>query len=111
MADAASHFGRDDRGARANERIIHSLSGTAVVQNGTTHAIDWLLGAVPRVGFAVLDRPDCRLLAVTRPVAGCAFADRIPAGLVLPVVMSAANDRALLVPDNLGTQLKTDRFE
>src|ERR1700759_4969080 len=111
MAGAAGHLGSDDPRTRTHEWIIQNLPSITVVQDGTPHAIHGLLGAVSGVGFEVLDRPDRRLLAVARPVTSRAFADSIPAGLMLPVVMSTANNRALLVPNNLSAQLETDSFQ
>ena len=47
------------------------------------------------------DAPDRRLLAITRPVALCSLLDGIPAGLMLPVVISARQNELALVPDDL----------
>ena len=45
-ADATSHFGRDQAGARAEKRIIDKLAGPAVVDDRTAHALDRLLRGV-----------------------------------------------------------------
>src|SRR5205814_1853143 len=50
--------------------------------------------------------PEGCLLAAALPVAGFAVAHRVPAGLVLPVIIAAAQSDMLLGPDDLGTQLK-----
>ena len=113
-ADAAGHFGRDQAGARAEKRIIDRLAGPAVVDDRAAHAFDRLLGAVPPALLAlwaaervvVGDLPDCRLRAVTRPVAGLSLAHRVPAGFVLPVIIAAAQGEVLLAPDKLGAQLQ-----
>src|SRR4051812_11419333 len=77
-ADAAGHFGCDQAGARAEERVIDNLPGAAVVDDRAAHALDRLLRAVPpallalRVAERVVvgDLPHRRLGAVTLPVAG-----------------------------------------
>jgi hypothetical protein len=54
-----------------------------------------------RVLIPVGDLPQRRLLAITRPVTLALGADRIPAGFVLPVVIAAAQNQAVLGPDDL----------
>src|SRR5207237_9311781 len=46
-AGPAGHLGGDHARARAEKGIIYRLAGTAVVDDGPTHALDRLLGAVP----------------------------------------------------------------
>src|SRR5438874_12184894 len=113
-ADPAGHLGGDHAGARAEKRVIDRLAGPAVVDDRAAHAFDRLLGAVPPARLAlpaaervvVGDLPDCRLRAVTRPVAGLSLAHRVPAGFVLPVIIAAAQGEVLLAPDKLGAQLQ-----
>src|SRR3954466_6437576 len=49
----------------------------------------------------LLDRPDRRLLPAAVPVALLALAHSVPAGLVLPVIVAAADDQPGLVPNDL----------
>src|SRR5690349_13732644 len=107
VADPAAHFGGDQARAGAEKRIIDRLAGPAVVGDRPAHAFDRLLRAVPRALLAlpiaerivVGDLPERRLLAAALPVAGFAVAHRIPAGLMLPVVIAAAQSEMLLGPD------------
>ena len=73
----------------------------AVVEHRPAHALDRLLRAMN--GFGVLaaarDRPERGLLAVAGPMAFGAH--RVPAGLMLPVIIAAADDQPLLGPDDL----------
>jgi hypothetical protein len=48
------------------------------------------------------DSPDCRLLAVSSPVRTRRSADRIPARLVLPMVVAPAEGEAVFRPNDLG---------
>src|SRR5438046_9466075 len=103
-ADAAGHFGRDQAGARAEKRIVDRLAGAAVVDDRAAHAFDRLLRAVPpallalRVAERVVvgDLPNRRLRTVALPVAGPAVAHGVPAGLVLPMLVAAAEGDVLL---------------
>src|SRR4051794_7084759 len=113
-AEAAGHFGRDQARARAEKRVIDRLAGPAVVDDRAAHAFDRLLGAVPPAVLAlpiaervvVADAPDRRLRAVALPVARPAVAHGVPAGLVLPVIIAAAQREMLLGPDDLSAQLQ-----
>src|SRR5262249_27267660 len=96
-ADPIGHLGGDQARAGAEKRVIDHLAGPAVIGDRAAHALDRLLGAVPptltlSVAKRVIvgDFPDCRLRAVAAPVAGFALAHRIPAGLMLPVVIATA---------------------
>jgi hypothetical protein len=75
----------------------------------TAHALDRLLGAVPPALLAlpitewiiVGNLPYCGLPAVPLPVARLAFAHRIPAVFMAPMIVAAAQREMLLNPDNL----------
>src|SRR5271169_5090233 len=66
-ADAAGHFGCDQARARAEKRVKDQLTGPAVVEDRTAHALDRLLRAVTPAllalsiteGVIVRDLPDC----------------------------------------------------
>src|SRR5205085_8829976 len=113
-ADPAGHFGGDHAGARAEKRVIDRLARPAVVDDRAAHAFDRLLGAVSGTrlalviaeGVVVGDLPDRRLRAVALPVAGLAFAHCVPANLVLPMVIAAAQGEVLLGPHDLCANLK-----
>src|ERR1035438_3179581 len=89
--DSRFFLAGNDRRSRTGEGLIDCLPGARVVDNRTPHAFDGLLRAVDslRVLIAVLDVPECALLSITIPVPRTAH--RIPAGLMLPMVMSAAH--------------------
>src|ERR1700730_8774464 len=114
VADAAGHFGRDQTRAGAEKRVIDCLAGAAVVGDRAAHAFDRLLGAVPPALLAlpvaervvVWEFPGRRLGAVALPMAGLALAHGVPTGLVLPVVITAAQGEVLLDLDDLSAQLQ-----
>src|SRR5438105_3132870 len=114
VTNAAGHLGGDHARARAEKRVIDHLARPAIVGDRAAHAFDRLLGAVPPAVLAlpvaervvVGDLPDRRLRAVALPVAGLARAHRIPAGLVLPMVIAAAQGEVMLRPDDLSAQLQ-----
>src|SRR6185295_12867964 len=114
VAEAAGHLGRDQRRARAEERVVNRLAGPTVVFDRAAHALDRLLGAMPpaRLALPVAERvvvgdlPDRGLPAIALPLAGLALAHRVPAGLVLPVIVASAEGEVLLGPDQLGAQLQ-----
>src|SRR6267378_1452920 len=114
VADAAGHFGGDQTGARAEKRVIDRLAGPAVVDDRASHAFDRLLGTVPpallaRLGaerVVIADFTDRGLRAIALPVAGLARAHCVPAGFVLPVIVSAAQREVLLGPDDLSAKLQ-----
>ena len=94
-------LGGDQRGAGTRERLVHRLARSAGVLHRPPHAPHRLLRAVHRLRVLrpAGDLPQRRLLAVTRPVAGAT--DGIPAGLVLPMVMTMAEHQPVLGPDHL----------
>jgi hypothetical protein len=51
----------------------------------------------------VRDLPQRRLLSVAGPLPGSALADRVPARLMLPVIVTAAEHEVLLGPNDLRT--------
>src|SRR3569623_37418 len=69
------------------------------------------MGPMHRFGILILagDRPKRRLLAITGPVA--LRPDRVPAGLVLPMIIAAADDEPLLSPDDLGADSEPLTFQ
>jgi hypothetical protein len=113
-ADPTGHLGGDQVRAGAEKRVIDYLAGPAVVGDRAAHALDRLLGPVPPTLFTlsvakrviVGDLPDRRLRAVAAPVAGFALAHRVPAGLMLPVVIATAQRKVLFDPDDLSAKLQ-----
>src|ERR1700716_15412 len=81
-----------------------------VVQHRAPHAFDGLLGAVDcfDVLASARDVPKRGLLPVSGPIA--LLAHRIPAGFMLPVIITAADHQSLLDPDDLRAdgEAKTD---
>src|SRR6185369_11233312 len=109
VAGAAGHLGRDQGCARAKKRVVDRLAGPTVVFDRAAHTLDRLLGAMPPALLAlpvaervvVGDLPERGLGTIALPLAGLALAHGIPAGLVLPVVVAAAQREVLLGPYDL----------
>src|SRR6201991_3516849 len=88
--------------ARTAEGLIHGLSGRRVVFDWPAHALDRLLRSVAApIVVARIDIPKCRLLAIPAPARPGCPAHRIPAGLVLPIIVSPAQGKTVLCPDDL----------
>src|SRR4051812_26957905 len=98
MHRASRHLTGDNGGAGPAERLVYSLSRRGIVLDRAPHAFHRLLGAVTvATVFTRIDRPQRGLLAVASPRS---LAPRcIPAGLVLPMVMAAAQRKPILGPD------------
>src|SRR3982074_3938877 len=56
--------------------------------------------------IARVNRPECRLLAVPAPIRPGCPAHRVPAGLMLPMIMAAAEGKPVLGPDDLRAHLE-----
>src|SRR3982074_3382513 len=56
--------------------------------------------------IARVNRPECRLLAVPAPIRPGCPAHRIPARLMLPMIMAAAEGKPVLGPDDLSAHLE-----
>src|ERR1019366_734109 len=69
----------------------------------------FLLGSAK--GVQIRNLPKRRLRSVPAPVRCSPRSDGIPAGLVLPVVITPAQREVLFGPDNLRTNLEARRFE
>src|SRR5262249_17261846 len=97
-ADAPGHDRGGQGRARAEGRGVSPLPRPAVVEDRPAHALDRLLRAVTPglLALAVAERvvvcdgPDRALLAVAGPMPRCSPAYRVPAELVLPVIVAAA---------------------
>ena len=113
-ADPTGHLGGDQARARAEKRVIDRLTGPSVVGDRAAHAFNRFLRPVPPTLLAfpvtkrvvIGDRPDRRLRAVTIPLAALALPHRVPAGLMLPVIIPTAQGEVLLDPDDLRAQLQ-----
>ena len=100
VADALFALGCDERGPAAVEWIADDDARIEVITDGTGHAFDGLLGAVAGALVRGVARaaswihtgnvPDSALGTVAAPSAFASLFDRIPAGLVLPVIVAAA---------------------
>src|SRR4051812_26719041 len=110
VAGPAGHLGRYDRGSGAAERLVDRLPGRGVVLDRALHAGDRLLRPVAEpLVLASVDVPDRRLLAAALPIGGAPH--RVPARLMLPMVMAAREREALLCPDDLAADLEARRRE
>src|ERR1039458_9404161 len=107
QADSAGCLGSDQRRATAEKWVINRLAGIAVVLHRPPHALDRLLSAVR--GFGVLaaagNGPQRGLLAIAGPIA---FGPHgVPAWLMLPMVVAAAEHQLLLGPNDLRSEEHT----
>ena len=90
----------DQRCTAPQERIVDVRTGFGVIEDWAAHNLDWLLGPVAVAAvFAGLNVPYRVLAAVAGPLRGAL--GRIPARLVLPVVVTAAKCEAVLYPNDL----------
>src|SRR4029079_16993026 len=106
------HFSRNDGRAGSAERLVHGLSGRRVVFDRPPLAREGLLRSVAMpVVVTRFDIPKCRLLAVPTPVRPGCSPDRVPTGLVLPMIMAAGKGKPVLGPDNLGAHVEAGRFK
>src|SRR4029077_16231611 len=91
-ANAIAGLGSDQRRAATEERFIHRLARTRIVQHRSPHTFDRLLRRV--LGLSILTgtryAPKRCLLSVARPIA--VLPDCVPTWLMLPVVVSLAHD-------------------
>src|SRR5579884_3959864 len=109
VAAAAAQLGRDHRRPGARERVDDIA---AVVGDRAREQLDRFLGAVA-AGQVRVERhlPDGGLAAVADPAGAGGAAYRVPAGLVAPVVVAAADRQVRLRPDDLRPQLEAGRFD
>src|SRR3954466_9826103 len=107
VAHAAGHLSRDDRRARAAERLVDGLPGRRIILDRPAHALDRLLRAVAGFRFQIfVDLPQRRLRMVADPRRGAPLAHHVPARLVLAVVMAAADREVVFGPDDLRAGLE-----
>ena len=88
------------------------MSRRAVVDDRAAHALNGLLSAM--AGFGLLgfvDLPEGRLASVPGPVTLGLFFDRIPARLVLPMIVAAPDGKVVLSPYDLAPNGKPDGFD
>src|SRR5204863_32630 len=109
---AAGDLGCNDGRARSAERLIDRLAGRGVVLDWALHALDGFLRAVPGLRrLRLRDIPNGRLRSAPVPVAILSFSHRVPARLVLPVVIAPADNQAPLIPDDLASDRETGAFQ
>src|SRR4029077_12741461 len=104
------HFGGDDGGAGADERVVDGLAWAAVVLNRPAHALDGFLSRMTGLRFyRLVDLPQRRLSPVALPMSGVTHG--IPARLVLDVIVAAANRKVRFGPDDLHPNLKAGSYQ
>ena len=105
-ADTSGRLCRDQGGAASEERFVDCLAGARIVQHRSAHAFHGLLGCMPGVSVLATtwNGPEGGLLAVARLIP--LLSNRIPARLVLPVVIPLAHDQPFLCPDDLRSDRK-----
>ena len=121
VAAAMKFFGRDDRRARPTEGIVDPIALDRVIADRDFEQPHRFLSAVACDGILsrtcaahriqIRHLPDRGLCAVTTPVARRPFLDRVPRGLVLPVILAPAHGEVLLGPDDLAPNTECGRFE
>ena len=114
VAAATKFFGRDDRRARPTEGIVDTIALDRVISDRDFEQTHGFLSAVACAGILrracaahriqIRHLPDRCLCAVTTPVARRPFLDRVPRGLVLPVILAPAHGEVLLGPYDLGSE-------
>src|SRR5688572_25292054 len=111
MAGAAGDLGGDDGRTRTRKRLVDRLARRGVVFDRPLHALHRFLRAVfEACSLASRNLPQRRLLAVAGPIGG-PISDRIPTRFMLPVVMPAAQRKAVFAPNNLRADIEADRRE
>ena len=121
VAAATKFFGRDDRRARPTEGIVDTIALDRVISDRDFEQTHGFLSAVACDGILrracaahriqIRHLPDRCLCAVTTPVARRPFLDRVPRGLVLPVILAPAHGEVLLGPYDLAPNAERCRFE
>ena len=121
VAAATKFFGRDDRRARPTEGIVDPIALDRVISDRDFEQTHGFLSAVACAGFSGVRAPPIGfrfgtsqtvvLCAVTTPVARRPFLDRVPRGLVLPVILAPAHGEVLLGPYDLAPNAERCRFE
>ena len=108
MAGPAGHLGGNDGRAGPAERLVDRLARARSCSRsaGFMHSTGFCVPCSMPVVLAGIDVPERRLLAVAGPVRAAVPAHRVPARLVLPVIVAAAERKAVLGPDDLRAHLE-----
>src|SRR5437763_4033049 len=106
VTDPPGRLRRHQGGAATQKWLVDGLPRTTVIEHGPAHTLNRLLGRMR--GLSVLsprgDIPQRRLLAIAGPVA--LFANGVPAGFMLPMIVALTHNQSLLGPDNFGSDRK-----
>src|SRR5437867_4048798 len=119
VTNALRQVGGDQRRAGTEEGIVQDIAANAVIQDRPAHQFYRLLRTVPGCGFVarateriqIRNMPKCRLRSVAIPARGLAFTHGVPARLMLPVVVAAAQRKVLLCPNDLRADAKAGGFQ
>src|SRR5262249_12621953 len=121
QAQPADLFGGDQRGSTAQKRIVDGFTPSDVILDRPPHAFDRLLRTMSRQSIfrlalsalcqSIADPPQSRLSAIALPDGRARFTYRIPAGLVLHVIVPTADNKMRFSPDDLTPDLKPTGFE
>ncbi len=93
---------RDDRRARATERVQNRVLALAAVPKRALDQLDRLHRRVLQVRHGPLDRPDVSLVPIAAPEVVVAFPPAVQDRLVLPLVIRPAKREVVLRPDHEG---------
>jgi hypothetical protein len=95
VANAGRGFRSNDRGARADERIVDRLTRAGVVDDRAAHDVDWFLTAMirnkvfARISLHHLGFNHSGFVSISVPTGRFTFQDGIPARFVLSAIMTA----------------------
>src|SRR5262249_36408363 len=99
-ASPASALAGDQGAAGAEEQVQDEVAGLAAVVQGALNQGQRLGRGVQVRDRGAFDLPQVALIAVTLPVVFHALTPAVPQGLVLPLVICPAQDKAVLGPDD-----------
>jgi hypothetical protein len=115
------HLGSTNVVTDENDAVVQTLDyypyGATRTSVGRVNAL-WPTGGrddepdtLALLGSLLVDLPERRLRAVTIPVPALSSPNRIPARLVLKMIVSPADGELLFCPDNLGSDDKARRLD
>ena len=99
VADAVHLLTRHERRAAAAEGVDDHSVLLRGVTDGVTEQVEGLAGRVVRIALRLVEVPDGRLLAVGIPLVLAVLHEAVQHRFVLPLIIGASEDEAVLHPD------------
>ena len=99
VADAVHLLTRHERRAAAAEGVDDHGILLRGVADGITEQVERLAGRVVRIALRLIEIPDGRLLAVGIPLVLAVLHEAVQHRFVLPLIIGATEDEAVLYPD------------